>query len=124
MEKFNSCGGAIAMGHPIAATGARISAHVVHKLRRNHEKIGIASACIAGGQVMDEPGWEMGGKRKYQDSKVSMYGTRIWKLNNFFQIGFFLWLPCFKKNTKMFIFLLKVQNAASPQIVLGGPGQI
>ncbi len=73
MEKFNSCGGAIAMGHPIAATGARISAHVVHKLRRNNEKIGIASACIAGGQVIDEPAGAMGGKREYQDKKVSMY---------------------------------------------------
>jgi len=49
-EKFNTCGGAVALGHPLAASGARISAHVVHKLRRNGEKFGIGSACIGGGQ--------------------------------------------------------------------------
>jgi acetyl-CoA acyltransferase 2 len=50
MEKFNTCGGAIALGHPLAASGARISAHVVHKLRQNGEQLGIGSACIGGGQ--------------------------------------------------------------------------
>ena len=34
IEKFNTCGGAIALGHPLAASGSRISAHVVHKIRR------------------------------------------------------------------------------------------
>ena len=50
MEKFNTCGGAIALGHPLAASGSRISAHLVHKLRQNGEKLGIGSACIGGGQ--------------------------------------------------------------------------
>lgn len=50
MEKFNTCGGAIAIGHPLAASGSRISAHVVYKLRQNNEKYGIGSACIGGGQ--------------------------------------------------------------------------
>jgi len=50
MEKFNTCGGAIALGHPLAASGSRISAHVVHKLRQNGQKYGIGSACIGGGQ--------------------------------------------------------------------------
>jgi len=50
MEKFNTCGGAIALGHPLAASGSRISAHVVHKLRQNDQKYGIGSACIGGGQ--------------------------------------------------------------------------
>lgn len=49
-EKFNTCGGAIALGHPLAASGSRISAHMVHKLRRNGQKYGIGSACIGGGQ--------------------------------------------------------------------------
>jgi len=49
-EKFNTCGGAVALGHPLAASGSRISAHVVHKLRQNGEKYGIGSACIGGGQ--------------------------------------------------------------------------
>ena len=50
MEKFNTCGGAIALGHPLAASGSRISAHLVHKLRQNNEKLAIGSACIGGGQ--------------------------------------------------------------------------
>ncbi len=50
MEKLNTCGGAIALGHPLAASGSRISGHLVHKLRRNGEKLGIGSACIGGGQ--------------------------------------------------------------------------
>jgi len=50
MEKFNTCGGAVALGHPLAASGSRISAHVVHKLRREGQKYGIGSACIGGGQ--------------------------------------------------------------------------
>lgn len=50
MEQFNTCGGAIALGHPLAASGSRISAHMVHKLRRNNEKFGIGAACIGGGQ--------------------------------------------------------------------------
>jgi len=50
MNKFNTCGGAIALGHPLAASGARISAHLVHKLRQNDEKFGLGSACIGGGQ--------------------------------------------------------------------------
>merc|ERR1719216_442089 len=39
MDKFNTCGGAIAIGHPLAASGSRISAHLVHKLRQNGEKL-------------------------------------------------------------------------------------
>jgi len=50
LEKFNTCGGAIALGHPLAASGARISGHVVHKLRREGQQYGIGAACIGGGQ--------------------------------------------------------------------------
>merc|ERR1712212_1021087 len=50
MEKLNTCCGAIALGHPLAASGSRISGHVVHKLRQRNEKLGIGSACIGGGQ--------------------------------------------------------------------------
>ena len=50
MNKFNTCGGAIALGHPLAASGSRISAHLVHKIRQNGEKYGLGSACIGGGQ--------------------------------------------------------------------------
>lgn len=49
-EKFNVNGGAIAIGHPLAASGARITAHLLHELRRRKKKLGIGSACIGGGQ--------------------------------------------------------------------------
>jgi len=50
LEKLNTCGGAIALGHPLGASGARMSAHLVHKLRQNNVQYGIGSACIGGGQ--------------------------------------------------------------------------
>ncbi|XP_014243498.1 3-ketoacyl-CoA thiolase, mitochondrial [Cimex lectularius] len=50
MNKLNVNGGAIALGHPLAASGSRITAHLVHELRRRKAKLGIGSACIGGGQ--------------------------------------------------------------------------
>ncbi|VDP02368.1 unnamed protein product [Heligmosomoides polygyrus] len=50
MEKLNLNGGAIALGHPLGASGARISVHLVHELRRRKAKYAIGSACIGGGQ--------------------------------------------------------------------------
>jgi acetyl-CoA C-acetyltransferase/acetyl-CoA acyltransferase 2 len=49
-EKTNVDGGAIALGHPLAASGARITAHLVHELRRRKARYGLGSACIGGGQ--------------------------------------------------------------------------
>lgn len=49
-EKTNIHGGAIAIGHPLAASGARITLHLLHALRRSGRKIGVGSACIGGGQ--------------------------------------------------------------------------
>jgi acetyl-CoA acetyltransferase family protein len=49
-EITNVNGGAIALGHPLAASGARITGHIIHELRRRGEKIGLGSACIGGGQ--------------------------------------------------------------------------
>ncbi|XP_049877414.1 3-ketoacyl-CoA thiolase, mitochondrial-like [Pectinophora gossypiella] len=49
-SKLNVNGGAIAMGHPVGASGARITAHLAHELRRRGLKKGIGSACIGGGQ--------------------------------------------------------------------------
>src|SRR5690606_16375464 len=48
--KTNVDGGAIALGHPLAASGARITAHLVHELRRRKARYGVGSACIGGGQ--------------------------------------------------------------------------
>ena len=50
MEKLNPCGGAIALGHPIGATGMKILATLVHSLIRLDKELGIVSACIGGGQ--------------------------------------------------------------------------
>jgi acetyl-CoA acyltransferase 2 len=49
-EKFNLHGGAIALSHPLAASGARITAHLIHALRRSGKRYGLGAACIGGGQ--------------------------------------------------------------------------
>merc|ERR1712071_556522 len=49
-ERVNSCGGAIALAHPLAASGSRITSHLVHALRRENKQWAIGSACIGGGQ--------------------------------------------------------------------------
>lgn len=49
-DKCNSNGGAIAVGHPLGASGARILAHITHELIRTGKRFGIGAACIGGGQ--------------------------------------------------------------------------
>jgi acetyl-CoA acyltransferase 2 len=49
-EKLNIHGGAIALSHPLAASGARITVHLLHALRASGKRFGLASACIGGGQ--------------------------------------------------------------------------
>jgi acetyl-CoA acyltransferase 2 len=48
--KTNVNGGAIALTHPLAASGARITIHLLHELRRRGGRYGLGSACIGGGQ--------------------------------------------------------------------------
>lgn len=48
--KTNVNGGAIALTHPLAASGARITIHLLHELRRRGGKYAVGSACIGGGQ--------------------------------------------------------------------------
>jgi acetyl-CoA acyltransferase 2 len=48
--RTNVCGGAIAIGHPLAASGTRITIHLLHALRREKKRFGLGSACIGGGQ--------------------------------------------------------------------------
>jgi acetyl-CoA C-acetyltransferase len=48
--KLNVNGGAIAIGHPLAATGVRLAITVARQLRHSKLRYGIASACIGGGQ--------------------------------------------------------------------------
>ena len=49
-NKLNIAGGAIALGHPIGCSGARIVTTLAHQLRRTKLKFGVASMCIGGGQ--------------------------------------------------------------------------
>lgn len=49
-DRTNVHGGAIAIGHPLAASGARITAHLLHALRARGGGTGLGSACIGGGQ--------------------------------------------------------------------------
>lgn len=49
-ERTNVNGGAIALTHPLAASGARITIHLLHELRRRGGRYALGSACIGGGQ--------------------------------------------------------------------------
>jgi acetyl-CoA acetyltransferase family protein len=49
-ERLNVHGGAIALSHPLAASGARITAHLLHALRGRGKRYGLGTACIGGGQ--------------------------------------------------------------------------
>ena len=49
-DKVNVNGGAIALGHPLAATGTRIVLSLLLELKRRGGGLGVASACIGGGQ--------------------------------------------------------------------------
>ncbi|WP_404459878.1 acetyl-CoA C-acetyltransferase [Sutcliffiella horikoshii] len=50
LEKVNVNGGAVALGHPIGASGARIIVSLIHELKRRGGGLGIASICSGGGQ--------------------------------------------------------------------------
>jgi acetyl-CoA C-acetyltransferase len=65
--KLNVNGGAIAIGHPLAATGVRLAVTLARELKRSNGRYGIASACIGGGQgiallVENTPGAVDGGR--------------------------------------------------------------
>ena len=52
LDRLNVNGGAIALGHPLAATGVRLTITVAREMRRAGVKWGISSACVGGGQGM------------------------------------------------------------------------
>jgi len=52
LSRVNVSGGAIALGHPIGATGARIATTLLHEMRRRDAKSGIATLCVSGGMGM------------------------------------------------------------------------
>jgi acetyl-CoA C-acetyltransferase len=49
LAKVNPNGGAIALGHPIGATGARITVTLLHEMARRRARLGIATLCVSGG---------------------------------------------------------------------------
>jgi acetyl-CoA acyltransferase len=49
-EKVNINGGAIALGHPLGCTGAKLTIQVLHDLKRTNQKYGMVTACVGGGQ--------------------------------------------------------------------------
>ena len=49
-EKVNPNGGAIALGHPLGCTGAKLSTQLFHEMRRQGHKYGMVTACVGGGQ--------------------------------------------------------------------------
>ena len=51
-QKVNVAGGAIALGHPIGASGARILTTLIHNLKRSGGRMGLASLCIGGGEAV------------------------------------------------------------------------
>ena len=51
-DRLNVNGGAIALGHPIGATGTRITVTLLHELRRRKGKRGLATLCVSGGMGM------------------------------------------------------------------------
>ena len=51
-DKLNVCGGGIAMGHPIGASGARVLVTLVHQMERLDVKRGVASLCLGGGNAV------------------------------------------------------------------------
>jgi len=51
INKINIHGGAVALGHPIGASGARILTTLVHSLKRQNAKYGLATLCIGGGEA-------------------------------------------------------------------------
>jgi acetyl-CoA C-acetyltransferase len=51
-EKLNICGGGVALGHPIGASGARVLTTLVHQMVRTDSKKGVVSLCLGGGNAV------------------------------------------------------------------------
>jgi acetyl-CoA acyltransferase len=49
-EVVNVNGGAIALGHPLGCTGAKLSVQILNELKRRNKKFGMVTACVGGGQ--------------------------------------------------------------------------
>ena len=51
-DKLNGCGGGIALGHPIGASGARVLTTLIHQMQRTGAARGVASLCLGGGNAV------------------------------------------------------------------------
>jgi acetyl-CoA C-acetyltransferase len=51
LDRVNTCGGAIALGHPLGATGARLLTTLLHALERTGGRHGLVTMCEGGGQA-------------------------------------------------------------------------
>ena len=49
MERLNVNGGAIALGHPLGCTGARLTATLLHEMKRRGSRYGVVTMCVGGG---------------------------------------------------------------------------
>ena len=49
MEKLNVNGGAVALGHPLGCTGAKLTASIIYEMHRRQSKYGLVSMCVGGG---------------------------------------------------------------------------
>jgi acetyl-CoA C-acetyltransferase len=49
IEKVNVNGGAVALGHPIGASGARILVTLLHEMKKRQSRYGLATLCVGGG---------------------------------------------------------------------------
>ena len=49
-EKVNPNGGAVALGHPLGCTGAKLSIQLLNEMTRRQERYGMVTACVGGGQ--------------------------------------------------------------------------
>ena len=52
LDKFNTWGGSLSLGHPFGATGCRLVITAAHRLKKEGGQYGLVAACAAGGQVM------------------------------------------------------------------------
>ena len=87
-DKVNVNGGAIAIGHPLGASGARLLLTLLLELRRRGKKYGVASACIGGGQGIamidarrsvdgDQDGWRVGLRVDGRGHRAGVGGGRL-----------------------------------------------
>ena len=49
-ERVNVNGGAVALGHPLGATGAKLTATLLHEMQRRESRYGMVTMCVGGGQ--------------------------------------------------------------------------